>query len=289
MQDLVNLAQDVELDAKARVSVQASVVNNNLPYSPVDPLSGTITTSAGLAKYLNQPGMQGEVIEYCIIQNAAMNITTGALMNYTLVNEVGINLAFWPKSTDAIANNLFRVGQNTKSYTKMAAESILDGLETKLGTTQISSPNRSDLVAEKLGRSQDASQSWYSQIKDFLRSHKALITEGVDAVSGFIPGGSYISRGVHGLLGKDKTSETHLVYIGSLRRHLEQRTILYQVQYEPVDALISEIENTCAELLELIKDMPDYFEVPNPVPVPLPVPSESHGFRNAAVRNKSFQ
>lgn len=258
LQQLINLAQEVKWSPQNSVSLQTSIVNNNLPYLREDAHTG-LADQKDFAEYLNQPAFGGEIIEYCIIQNAAMNITTGANMPFTMVNDVSQNLAFWPRASDAVMNNLFRVQQNTKTYTKMAAESKLDDVEARIGTTNIVS---TDPVAHRearaLGNRQNESGDWLSEIWNFVKRHKNNLLDGLDFAAPWIPGGSIISTGARTLFKKDE--KVIIYYIGSLRKILQTNRPLPKTGLQVVDEVSNEINSLCSKLLVSIEKMPDYYE-----------------------------
>jgi len=52
--------------------------------------------------------LANEIIHFAVIENAARDITTGNLFPFTMGYNLKGNMAFWPKATNAITNNLFR-------------------------------------------------------------------------------------------------------------------------------------------------------------------------------------
>lgn len=268
IQQLINLAQEVKLTPTASFEIQSSIVNNNIPYDDT-PTLPTANSFGGLAHLMNAGDVAGEVIEYIVLQTGAMNITSGALMPYTLAATFSGNFAFWPKATDALANNLFRVEQNNVRYEKQAIDSVLDNVETSIGSTSINHPESSPLldsiantVPFDFGSAIDEVSSIFNQTLDLLPSNETL-------------GSLATFASIAGTL-LDVEDPIVIAYIGTARRGLDAVYGLGDTGDPVLDELLQRIIKDISLAVEYCKDKPDMYEIHNePIPIP-PVDSSDN-------------
>ena len=257
IEKLINLSQEIELGEDNKFSLQSAVVNNNLAYNQIVSYPHANTPNeASLARYLDVPGAGAEIIEYCIIVNAAMSLTDSSLIPFRFASEVNSNYVFWPEIDDAIINNLFRTQQLSNSATHMSATATLDDIESNIGTTQIIQQNPRLESSFKQTASGSKGGGWLSRVSSWAKRNKGLLRKGINAVSDYIPGGTFIKAASDYML--SIKAETP-IYIGTTKLRIKRMHDIPLTGDHALDSVISDFNNQIEEIRTLLLSKPDYY------------------------------
>jgi len=109
VQDLQALSHESG-SARTHHTMRGAIMNNNIVYDQLRQVqTGAIT--------YEQASL--EVVSFLILEKSAVNITTGANMNYSITVAAKGNFAFWPKATDSFAAGLHPVRNLSSSNSKL--------------------------------------------------------------------------------------------------------------------------------------------------------------------------
>lgn len=97
---LINVSEQVDA-MQPGFTLQSAMVNDYL-------LADTIKSSSTLTDYISETSLGSEIIEYVVLQQPSINITTGDDAIYSLICEATVNAAVLPSPSDLLLYRTFK-------------------------------------------------------------------------------------------------------------------------------------------------------------------------------------